>query len=43
LTGEQHVRGLLVTDIRVLAEDTGELLRALTVDPSQDYQRQPRR
>jgi len=29
-------------EIRVLAEDTGELLRALTLDPSRDYQRQAR-
>jgi transposase InsO family protein len=28
--------------IRVLAEDTGELLRELTLDPTRDYQRQPR-
>jgi transposase InsO family protein len=27
-------------DIRVLAEDTGELLRALTLDPTRDYQPQ---
>jgi hypothetical protein len=27
-------------DIRVLNEDTGELLCALTLDPTRDYQRQ---
>jgi Integrase core domain len=27
-------------DIRVLSEDTGQLLRALTLDPNRDYQRQ---
>lgn len=29
-------------DIRVLDQDTGHLLRALTLDPSRDYQRQAR-
>lgn len=29
-------------DIRVLAEDTGELLRALTLDPTRNYQPQTR-
>ena len=27
-------------DIRVIAEDTGELLRAFTLDPTRDYQPQ---
>jgi hypothetical protein len=25
-------------DIRIIAEDTGELLRELTLDPTRDYQ-----
>jgi transposase InsO family protein len=28
-------------DIRIIGEDTGELLRALTLDPDRDYQPQP--
>jgi transposase InsO family protein len=43
--GRRHagLRVLLLVhelDIRVLAEDTGELLRALTLDPTRDYQPQ---
>jgi hypothetical protein len=36
---------VLVCDlqVRVLAETTGQLLRELTLDPSHDYQPQPRK
>ena len=39
-----HVLALIADlDIRVIARDTGELLRALTLNPAQDYQPQPRK
>ncbi len=37
-----HVLALIADlDIRVIARDTGELLRALTLNPAKDYQPQP--
>lgn len=30
-------------DIRIINQDTGELIRELTLDPSRDYQPQPPR
>jgi len=39
-----HILALIADlDIRVIARDTGELLRTLTLDPAKDYQPQPAR
>ena len=39
-----HVLALIADlDIRVITRDTGELLRALTLNPAKDYQPQPRK
>jgi len=45
--GRRHARTPVLAliadlDIRIINRDTGELLRALTLDPAKDYQRQPR-
>jgi transposase InsO family protein len=46
--GRAHARARVLAliadlDIRVINRDTGELLRALTLDPGKDYQPQPRK
>jgi transposase InsO family protein len=46
--GRAHARTRVLAliadlDIRIINRDTGELLRALTLDPAKDYQPQPRK